>query len=119
MAEGLIGLIFAGMVLLTGFGLWRLIRWLLRWGEGPVESPQSHSGMVEFLMRLWAWLQYRWRAIRLYMSGPEHIGHLFAALQAWGRSSGVGRLQHETLLSMGKSRSTEAVSPIAPLPGGG
>ena len=30
------------------------------------------------------------------MSGPEHIGHLFAALQAWGRSSGVGRLQHET-----------------------
>ena len=96
LAEGLIGLLFLGLLLLIGYGLWRFINWMLKRGAGSIEPPGLRSWWVEFLIRIWAWLQYRMRSIRVYKGRPGHIGHLFAALQSWGRSGGVSRRQYET-----------------------
>lgn len=96
MAEGLIGLLFIGLLITVGYLIWRLVRWLLRRDSGPQEVSPPWRRITDFFKRLWAWLQYGYRAVLMHFGGPRNVGRLFAALQAWGRLGGVSRRSWET-----------------------
>ena len=96
LAEGLIGLLFIGLLIAVGYLVWFVMRWLLRRDSGPQEISPGWNRIADFLGRLWAWLQYGYRAIRMHFGGPRNIGRLFDALQTWGRLGGVSRRSWET-----------------------
>jgi hypothetical protein len=96
MAEGMIGLLFLGLLAVSGVALWRIIRWLLQRNPAPVGSTRPCNLLVGFFLRLSAWLRFRWRAVLMRFIGSVHIGQLFVALQAWGRFGGVSRHRWET-----------------------
>ena len=96
LAEGLTLLLFVGAMVIFGFALWRLVRWLMVRAQCPAITPRQRSKWAEILYAIWIWLHHQWRAIKMQISGPVHIGHLFAALQIWGRFGGVGRNKWET-----------------------
>jgi hypothetical protein len=96
MSEGLIGLLFIGLLVIAGVALWQLIQWMLRREELSVESPKQANRLFGLLFRFCAWLRFRWEAFIMRLGGPVQIGQLFISLQSWGRFGGVSRRRWET-----------------------
>lgn len=94
---GIFGSVFVLCVLgITGFAIWRLVRWLF--SKSPVEStPTSHSiGLLEWLMELPGFLVFIWDLLCQHVRRNTKITEVYTALLRWGHYSGVRHRDNET-----------------------
>ena len=94
---GIFGSIFVSSVLgLTGFAIWRLVRWLL--SQSQIESTQQSPsrGLLAWLMELPRFLVFFWDWFYLHLRRKTKITEVYAALLRWGQQSGVKHGENET-----------------------
>ena len=94
---GIFGSIFVLSVLgLTGFAIWRLVRWLL--SQSQIESTQQSPslGLLAWLMELPRFLVFFWDWFYLHFRRKTKITEVYAALLRWGQQSGVKHGENET-----------------------
>ena len=94
----LVGLI---ALILAGFGVWYIVRWLL--SKTPVnEGRQNQKGLIVlWILRLRAILLFCWEQVFRRVQGYRRAAQLYRALLDWGRYSGLPHRLTETPLEYG------------------
>ena len=94
----LVGLI---ALILAGFGVWYIVRWLL--SKTPAnERRQNQKGLIVlWIMRLRAMLLLCWEQVFRRVQGYRRAAQLYRALLDWGRYSGLPHRLTETPLEYG------------------
>jgi hypothetical protein len=88
-------------LILAGFGVWYVVRWLLSKTPANERKPNQKGLIILWIMRLRAMLLFCWEQVFRRVRGYRRAAQLYRALLDWGRYSGLPHRLTETPLEYG------------------